>query len=77
MLSIANELDAVLDKAKAADVQLVRFLYCDLSSIIRGKTTIISRFADRVTSGIEKKLNPPAPIEVEPSTLSDETCQAW
>lgn len=52
MLGTANQLDAVLDKAKAADIQLVRFLYCDLSSMIRGKTTNISRFAERVQSGI-------------------------
>jgi len=52
MLSTANQLDAVMDKANAANIQLVRFLYCDLSSMIRGKTTIISRFADKVQSGI-------------------------
>lgn len=52
MLSISDQLETVLDRAKAADVQLVRFLYCDLSSMIRGKTTNVSRFADRIKSGI-------------------------
>lgn len=52
VLNQSQQLDEVLDKARSQDIQLVRFLYCDLSSMIRGKTTNISRFADRVVTGI-------------------------
>ncbi|MBX9879143.1 MAG: glutamine synthetase family protein [Candidatus Obscuribacterales bacterium] len=51
-LGKSPQLDATLERAKAADIQLVRFLYCDLSSMIRGKSANITRFADKASSGI-------------------------
>ncbi len=42
----------VLARAEAAGVKLVRFLYCDNDSIIRGKATAVSRFAERLETGI-------------------------
>ncbi len=42
----------IITRAKKQNVQLIRFLYCDNSGIIRGKTTHIDRLADRITQGI-------------------------
>lgn len=37
---------------QAHDLQLVRFLYCDLGGVIRGKTTHVDHLASRMESGI-------------------------
>ena len=37
---------------RAADLRLVRFLYCDFGGIVRGKATHAGHLADRVASGI-------------------------
>src|ERR1700740_1102390 len=42
----------VLDRAEAAGLRLVRFLYCDNDGIIRGKSSGINGFADRLDTGI-------------------------
>ncbi|HLH24461.1 MAG TPA: glutamine synthetase family protein [Chloroflexota bacterium] len=44
--------DEVLRAADAADVSLVRFLYCDNGSIIRGKSSHRAGLAERLRSGI-------------------------
>ena len=45
-------IDAILTQVHTSAVRLVRFLYCDTSSIIRGKTTHVDRLKDRLESGI-------------------------
>jgi len=42
----------VVQQAQNANLRLVRFLYCDNGSIIRGKTTHASRLASRMREGI-------------------------
>lgn len=44
--------DEILDLALTASTRLVRFIYCDTSSIIRGKTTHIDRLKERLETGI-------------------------
>ena len=44
--------EQILSQAQAADVRLVRFLYCDNGGIIRGKTTTTGRLEDRCRDGI-------------------------
>lgn len=46
----------VVQRANAAKLRLIRFLYCDNGSIIRGKTTHASRLADRMYEGIGQTL---------------------
>ncbi len=43
---------AVLDAAAEADLRLVRFLYCDLGGIVRGKATHAAHLAARMQDGI-------------------------
>ena len=43
---------AVLDAAAATDLRLVRFLYCDLGGLVRGKATHASHLASRMGDGI-------------------------
>lgn len=45
-------IEEVVDRARADGVRLVRFLYCDTSGIIRGKTVHIDRLAGRMAEGI-------------------------
>jgi glutamine synthetase len=40
------------NRARRREVQLVRFLYCDLGGIIRGKATHVDHLASRIASGI-------------------------
>ena len=42
----------IVAKARDADVQLVRFLYCDSSGVIRGKATHVDHLAGRMQHGI-------------------------
>lgn len=44
--------EEIINLANKAGVSLVRFLYCDTSSIVRGKTTRVDRLRDRLESGI-------------------------
>ncbi|MDP9353852.1 MAG: glutamine synthetase family protein [Chloroflexota bacterium] len=44
--------DAVLAAVEAADLRLVRFLYCDYGGIVRGKATHAAGLADRLEEGI-------------------------
>lgn len=44
--------DAVLEQAALNDLRLVRFLYCDYGSIIRGKATNTKQLASRMDEGI-------------------------
>ncbi|HLI07457.1 MAG TPA: glutamine synthetase family protein [Ktedonobacteraceae bacterium] len=46
----------VVKQAQAADLRLVRFLYCDNGGIIRGKTTHASKLASRMREGIGQTL---------------------
>jgi glutamine synthetase len=42
----------VVARARADDVRLIRFLYCDPSGVIRGKNVHIDRLANRMREGI-------------------------
>jgi glutamine synthetase len=44
--------DDVVQKAKEADLRLVRFLYCDNGGIIRGKATHVNKLSSRMQEGI-------------------------
>lgn len=44
--------DEIVTLANKSAISLVRFLYCDTSSIIRGKTTRVDKLKDRLESGI-------------------------
>jgi glutamine synthetase len=46
----------VVKQAQAADLRLVRFLYCDNGGIIRGKATHASKLASRMNEGIGQTL---------------------
>jgi len=46
------DVDEVVRAAAAADVRLVRFLYCDNGGVIRGKTAYRDGLAERLRSGI-------------------------
>ncbi|HEY9778403.1 MAG TPA: glutamine synthetase family protein [Planktothrix sp.] len=48
----AKTLDEIVTLANKSAISLVRFLYCDTSSIIRGKATRTERLKDRLESGI-------------------------
>ena len=45
-------IDDVVRKALDADVQLVRFIYCDNSGVIRGKATHVNHLGGRMDHGI-------------------------
>jgi glutamine synthetase len=44
--------DEIVAQAKANELQLVRFLYCDNGGVIRGKSTHVGQLARRMQSGI-------------------------
>ncbi|MEA2589539.1 MAG: glutamine synthetase [Actinomycetota bacterium] len=44
--------DQIVERAKAAGLRLVRFLYCDNDSVIRGKATGMPGLARRLEAGI-------------------------
>jgi glutamine synthetase len=46
----------VLQRAQAAHLRLVRFLYCDNGGIIRGKATHMNGLARRMAEGIGQSL---------------------
>src|SRR5437870_4384827 len=46
----------VVQQARAANLRLVRFLYCDNGGILRGKTTHASKLASRIHEGIGQTL---------------------
>ncbi|MBV9230960.1 MAG: glutamine synthetase, partial [Chloroflexi bacterium] len=46
----------VVQRAQAANLRIVRFLYCDNGGIIRGKTTHASKLASRIYEGIGQTL---------------------
>src|SRR6202162_454050 len=46
----------VVRQAREANLRLVRFLYCDNGSIIRGKATHASKLATRIHEGIGQTL---------------------
>jgi glutamine synthetase len=45
-------IDNVVKRAREADVQLVRFIYCDNSGVIRGKATHVDHLEGRMAQGI-------------------------
>jgi glutamine synthetase len=47
-----RSIDEIVAKATSADVQLARFLYCDTSSIIRGKSVHVNHLEKTVKQGI-------------------------
>src|SRR4051794_5815645 len=44
--------DWAVEQATAADLRLVRFLYCDYGSIVRGKATHVAHLGKRLDEGI-------------------------
>ncbi len=46
------DLETITAQIEENNIQLVRFLYCDTSNLIRGKATHVSSFEARVQSGI-------------------------
>jgi glutamine synthetase len=44
--------DEIFSRCQAADIRLVRFLYCDSGATIRGKTTALSGLPGRLADGI-------------------------
>ena len=44
--------DEVVARARADDVRLIRFLYCDPSGIIRGKNVHVDRLASKIREGV-------------------------
>ena len=46
----------IVERAQAANLRLVRFLYCDNGGIIRGKATHASKLGTRITEGIGQTL---------------------
>src|ERR1700730_18104366 len=48
----ADQRARVVEQAQAADLRLVRFLYCDNDGVIRGKATGTSRLGPRLETGI-------------------------
>jgi glutamine synthetase len=48
----AKSSDALMSQVQTSAVKLVRFLYCDTSSIIRGKATHVERLKPRLEQGI-------------------------
>ncbi len=45
-------LDEIVMEAQRQSINLVRFIFADLSSIVRGKATRASRLKDRLEGGI-------------------------
>lgn len=45
-------IDGILSQVNTSSVRFIRYLYCDTSSIIRGKTTHVDKLRDRLSSGI-------------------------
>ncbi|MBX9685931.1 MAG: glutamine synthetase family protein [Candidatus Obscuribacterales bacterium] len=46
------DIESILETVEQNDIQLVRFLYCDTSSVIRGKASYIQGLRSRIESGI-------------------------
>ena len=42
----------IVAKAEALDIRLIRYLYCDLAGVIRGKTVHISQFPKKINEGV-------------------------
>jgi glutamine synthetase len=49
---LSRNIDEVIALANKSAISLIRFLYCDTSSIIRGKATRIDKLKERIESGI-------------------------
>ena len=49
---MAATIDDVVRRARDDDVRLVRFLYCDPSGVIRGKTVHVDRLASKMREGV-------------------------
>jgi glutamine synthetase len=49
---MALTVEDVVERARADDIRLVRFLYCDPSGVIRGKNVHVARLAGRMREGI-------------------------
>lgn len=49
---MALTVDRIIEIGESAQVRLVRFVYCDVSSMIRGKTARMSSVRERAVSGI-------------------------
>ena len=47
-----KDVDKIVAQARDADIQLVRFIYCDNSGVIRGKATHIDHLSRRMEQGI-------------------------
>jgi glutamine synthetase len=49
---MAEKLESIVETCQTGNIDLIRFLYCDTSSIIRGKSTYVRGLYDRLVSGI-------------------------
>ncbi len=49
---MSESIEGVVARARTDDVRLIRFLYCDPSGIIRGKTVHVDRLASRMREGV-------------------------
>src|SRR5438270_10654988 len=52
VMEAAAQRAQIVEQAQAADLRLVRFLYCDNDGLIRGKSTGISGLGARLDAGI-------------------------
>ena len=46
------DIGKIVQLAEDADIQLVRFIYCDNSGVIRGKATHVDHLSNRISAGI-------------------------
>jgi glutamine synthetase len=46
------DIGKIMQLAEDADIQLVRFIYCDNSGVIRGKATHVDHLSSRISAGI-------------------------
>lgn len=42
----------IVAKVEALDIRLIRYLYCDLAGVIRGKTVHASQFPKKISEGV-------------------------
>jgi glutamine synthetase len=47
-----SAVEAIISDVQASAVRLVRFIFCDTSGIIRGKTTHVKKLRERINTGI-------------------------
>src|SRR5438309_9903427 len=63
--------DQIVERAEAAGLRLVRFLYCDNDGLIRGKATGMAGLARRLETGIGLT------VAMQAFSLLDQLWRAW